>query len=407
MTAHTSMLRQLPHAMPRTALAACTCVLVIATIANIGVDWAIDGSEWVRYLCCGLAVTVAAIWFACKPQQGSYAVIAVSVGDFLIGGTAFAPMLVLALLATGSIGYTDLVEGVLAGIALLAAVFFSPYTVAFPAIDNDLLSFPCLVALTLSISTLIRRNGERQRQLQREQTLLANAGIAQRLHDYTTNDLSDIAMMADHQLAICDAAQRETWSSIKNLALDALAHTRKAIRTLESDKTNAEQHDGTKKGNRRHNKPVSPWLGSAAPMQDSKAIGIDRLGELNELITTCRSNLEANGYTGEVIRFGTEPTRLDDATATLVIGLVRELFGNIAKHAQASAGYTMLISWTDTAFVIECSDTPHSDADMSAGLHSGLERYRQAIESMQGQWNIESGKDHWNIHAEVPYRSAD
>lgn len=407
MTAHTSMLRRLPHAIPRTSLAACTCVLAIAAIANIGVDWAIDGSEWVRYLCYGLAVTVAAIWFACKPQQGSYAIIAVSISDFLIGGTAFVPMLILALLVTGNIGYTNLVEGVLAGIALLAAVFFSPYTVAFPAIDNDLLSFPCLVALTLSISTLIRRNEERQRQLQREQTLLANAGIAQRLHDYTTNDLSDIAMMADHQLAICDDEQREAWSSVKDLALDALAHTRKAIRTLESDKTSAEQHDGAKTCDRYQNQPVSPWHGSAAPMQDSKAIEIDKLGELNELIATCRSNLKASGYTGEVIRFGTEPTRLDNATATLAIGLVRELFGNIAKHAQVSAGYTMLISWTDTAFVIECSDTPYSDAATNAGLHSGLERYRQAIESMHGQWSVENGNNHWNLHAEVPYRSAD
>ena len=137
-------------------------------------------------------------------------------------------------------------------------------------------------------------------------------------------------------------------------------------------------------------------------MQVSGATGIDKLGELNELIATCRSNLAANGYTGEVIRFGTEPTQLGNATATLVIGLVRELFGNIAKHARAYADYTMLISWTDAAFVIELSDVPKPSAD--AGLRSGLERYRRTIESMQGQWNVESADDHWSIHAEVPYR---
>ena len=311
-------------------------------------------------------------------------------------------MLILALLATGSIGYTSLVEGVLAGIALLAAVFFSPYTVAFPAIDNNLLSFPCLIALTLSISVLIRRNGERQRQLQREQTLLANAGIAQRLHDYTTNDLSDIAMMADHQLAICDNEQREAWHSVKNLALDALTHTRKAIRTLESDKTTVKQYDGTQTYDHRQNQLVSLRHSSTAPAQASETTGIDRLDELNKLIATCQSNLAANGYAGEVIRFGTEPTQLGDATATLIIGLVRELFGNIAKHAQASAGYTMLISWTDAAFVIELSDVPEPNTDV--GLRSGLERYRQTIESMQGQWDIENTSNHWNFHAEVPYQ---
>ena len=60
----------------------------------------------------------------------------------------------------------------------------------------------------------------------------------------------------------------------------------------------------------------------------------------------------------------------------------------------------MLISWTDTAFVIELSDVPEPNTDV--GLRSGLERYRQTIESMQGQWDIENTSNHWNFHAEVP-----
>ena len=51
MTAHTSTLRRLLQAMPRTALTTCTCVLAIAAIANIGVDW---GSE-VPYACAYIA----------------------------------------------------------------------------------------------------------------------------------------------------------------------------------------------------------------------------------------------------------------------------------------------------------------------------------------------------------------
>lgn len=388
--------------MPRTALAAFTCLFGLAAVIVMGVDWSLNAAQWPKYLCCVIITVLSTAWFAFVPDHGCYLVIAMSVGDFLVGGTAFAPVLLLALLAMGSIGYANLIEGVLAGIALLAAALFSPYAVAFPTIDNNLFSFPCLIALTLCISMLIRRNGERQRQLQREQALLANAGIAQRLHDYTTNDLGDIAMMADHQLAICDSEQREAWSSVKNLALDALTHTRKAIRTLESDKTTVKQYNGTKTDDRHQNQFVSPRHGNDTPMQVSGATGIDKLGELNELIATCRSNLAANGYTGEVIRFGTEPTQLGNATATLVIGLVRELFGNIAKHARAYADYTMLISWTDAAFVIELSDVPKPSAD--AGLRSGLERYRRTIESMQGQWNVESADDHWSIHAEVPYR---
>ena len=62
----------------------------------------------------------------------------------------------------------------------------------------------------------------------------------------------------------------------------------------------------------------------------------------------------------------------------------------------------MLISWTDAAFVIELSDVPEPNTDV--GLRSGLERYRQTIESMQGQWDIENTSNHWNFHAEVPYQ---
>lgn len=389
-------------AMPHGALAVTTILLGCIAIANIGFIWANDGSYWPKYLCCAIITILAVGWFTFVPGRGCYAIIALSVADFPFGGIAFVPMLLLALLAVGFIGYSNLVEAALAGVALLGAIVFSPDTVAFPTIDNNLLSFPCLVALTLCVSTLIRRNGERQRQLQREQTLLANAGIAQRLHDYTTNDLSDIAMMADHQLAICDDEQREAWHSVKNLALDALTHTRKAIRTLESDKTTVKQYDGTQTYDHRQNQLVSLRHSSTAPAQASETTGIDRLDELNKLIATCQSNLAANGYAGEVIRFGTEPTQLGDATATLIIGLVRELFGNIAKHAQASAGYTMLISWTDAAFVIELSDVPEPNTDV--GLRSGLERYRQTIESMQGQWDIENTSNHWNFHAEVPYQ---
>lgn len=380
--------------MPRTTLAAFTCLFGLAAVIVMGADWSLNAAQWPKYLCCVIITVLSTAWFAFVPDHGCYLVIAMSVGDFLVGGTAFAPVLLLALLAMGSIGYANLIEGVLAGIALLAAALFSPYAVAFPTIDNNLLSFPCLIALTLCISMLIRRNGERQRQLQREQALLANAGIAQRLHDYTTNDLGDIVMMADHQLATCDDGQREVWTNVRKLALDALAHTRKAILTLESNRPAAGQNDGT-------NQDDHEWrtLQQQANDMSTESSG---LSELDELITVCRGNLAANGCAGEVLRLGVEPTSIDGKTAPLIIGLVRELFGNIAKHADVSGGYTMLISWTDAAFVIELSDVPKPSAD--AGLRSGLERYHRTIESMQGQWNVKSADDHWSIHAEVPYR---
>lgn len=112
--------------MPRTALAAFTCLFGLAAVIVMGVDWSLNAAQWPKYLCCVIITVLSTAWFAFVPDHGCYLVIAMSVGDFLVGGTAFAPILLLALLAMGSIGYANLIEGVLAGIALLAAALFSP-----------------------------------------------------------------------------------------------------------------------------------------------------------------------------------------------------------------------------------------------------------------------------------------
>lgn len=382
-------------AMPHGALAVTTILLGCIAIANIGFIWANDGSYWPKYLCCAIITILAVGWFTFIPGRGCYAIIALSVADFLFGGIAFVPMLLLALLAVGFIGYSNLVEAALAGVALLGAIVFSPDTVAFPTIDNNLLSFPCLVALTLCVSTLIRRNGERQRQMQREQTLLANAGIAQNLHDYTTNDLSDIIMMAEYQLTLCAEDQREAWSNVRNMAVDALTHTRKAILTLEDDGDAIRQRD--------MREPREPHK-SHEPHEPFRQYAENGLGELDDIIHTCRSSLAASGFTGDVMHLGTEPTTIDTDMASLVVGLMRELFGNIARHADVSGGYTMLIAWGDDSCSIDLSDKPKPNN--AIGLRSGLERYRRTVEACHGQWNIEQSKNRWDFHATIPYRAA-
>lgn len=374
---------QLAVHAPHGAFAAVVGLLGAIAVINVGVDWGSDWSRWPWHLGCALITMLATGWFASVPNHGCYAIITLSVADFLFGGIAFVPMLLLALLAVGFIGYSDLIEATLAGIALLGAIVLSPYAVAFPTINNNLLSFPCLVALTLCVSTLIRKNGEQQRHMQREQTLLANAGIAQNLHDYTTNDLSDIVMMAEHQLSTCEEGQREVWSNIRAMALDALTHTRKAILTLEDDKASIRQ-DGT------------------APSSQSDTG--NALRELDEVIHACRGNLAAGGFSGDVIRLGTEPSSIDGDTAVLTLGLIRELFGNIAKHADPSGRYTMLIAWSAGSCSIDLSDKPKPNA--GAGLHSGLERYRKTVEAIHGQWAVERSADRWDFHAAIPLQNA-
>ena len=105
-------------------------------------------------------------------------------------------------------------------------------------------------------------------------------------------------MMADHQLTTCDDGQREVWTNVRKLALDALAHTRKAILTLESNRPAAGQNDGT-------NQDDHEWrtLQQQANDMSTESSG---LSELDELITVCRGNLAANGCAGEVLRLGVE-----------------------------------------------------------------------------------------------------
>ena len=80
-------------AMPHGALAVTTILLGCIAIANIGFIWANDGSYWPKYLCCAIITILAVGWFTFVPGRGCYAIIALSVADFLFGGIAFVPML--------------------------------------------------------------------------------------------------------------------------------------------------------------------------------------------------------------------------------------------------------------------------------------------------------------------------
>ena len=127
------------------------------------------------------------------------------------------------------------------------------------------------------------------------------------------------------------------------------------------------------------------------PAVPAKAgIAAQRAG-LQSLIDGEESRLEAPGFTGDNLL--AEPHRpLTPETMRLLLGLLAELYANIAKHADRGEWYAIHVS---------ASDAITSD-DTRLGLGSGLDRYRTIIETHGGTFQTHTEQAHWQLEAGIP-----
>lgn len=97
-------------------------------------------------------------------------------------------------------------------------------------------SFLAFVVTFVCIGGIIRSTADKGVERQKNLSLESNREIAGRLHDYTTNDLTDIVMLVEHMRRnVADEAIRRQLDTIGDVAADTLRHTRQAIRTLRAD----------------------------------------------------------------------------------------------------------------------------------------------------------------------------
>lgn len=345
-------------------------------------------------LLCALAA--ASAWNVVRPRYGGYAVMAIvavmTVTAFPVPLTVF----LLAFAATASLTFLDPISGCAGGIA------FSSLMIVYGRLEpygimgyGSAYTLGACVAVSAVIGycghAIVRTVAERRRR----DELARGMRLARELHDHVTNDLNDIVMLIDGQLA--DTGEptdgptdesAERYRTIRNLAIDALRHTRRTITTL----------DG------RTHAPETPKPPAAAPAMAAPPVPSPAAGGLSETIERQRLRLERIGHSGEIIVIG--DAKLPPASACAFIAdFLRELFGNIAKHADPQQGYTMFISFSPTDCTIELCDHPKRSGPSEEGLRSGLTRYRALIEQADGALTVTDG-DEWTMHARIPYRIA-
>ena len=392
---------------------------------------------WNIAMLCALAA--AALWNVARPRYGGYAVMLVAAVMTMTVVPVPLGVFALAIVTLISLTFLDPVSGCATGVAFGALMITYGRLVPLGIMGRgSAFTFDSFVVLaiiigvcahTISRYTVIRR---------RDAAIRRNLHIARELHDHTTNDLSDIIMLINRRLAEASANNEmdcngpdntgETANmsdrsvgdleTIRSLALDALHHTRHTIATL----------DGRSNGTGMANGPVVKASTGAA--DGATSVGMDHTApaatipampdtyeHLSDTITEHRERLRQLGHEGEVITIG-DVDDLPTVTRTLVADFLRELFGNIVRHADPARGYTMLIMVSDDMCIIDLSDFAATDnsgekADVAnsaetpqpGDLRSGLARYRGLIEHRHGVLEITDGADAntaWTLHASIP-----
>ena len=325
----------------------------------------------------------AIILLMTRPYWGSLIIGAFIIVDSITPIPSPTSMFFVGMVAVTYLSYARTVYGVwMAGFMALASVasmWLYPYS-AMRAGGGY--SFALIYLLCAGAGVLLRISLQRGVQERQTTILLRNAKVAQHLHDFTTNDLSNILMLVDREKqSLRDAGEFERADSletIKNLASDALAQTRQVIVTLErrTEQTKTE--------------PAAPT-----------AIELS----LFELIDEQQDLLESLGFEGTAM-VTKHPLRVMNGPAgQVLLGFIRELFGNIAQHADPKHGYTLMITGNDDLLNIDLSDVPldHSGKDDDKGMGSGLKRYRHMVQALGGTWKVTQLEELWSLSVQVQW----
>ena len=133
--------------------------------------------------------------------------------------------------------------------------------------------------------------------------------------------------------------------------------------------------------------------------------GDEVLRALCEIARTHQSRLELLGFDGAVLL--PELISGDDCMEreTILLGLVRELFADVAKHADARYGYVLTVEASLNEYLIRLRDVAAADASIESG-GTGLSRYEAQLKRQGGYLrtqceDVESGLHWWSLEARV------
>lgn len=236
-------------------------------------------------------------------------------------------------------------------------------------------------------------------------------GVAARLHDSTTNELSYLIMDIDHLLGTpgTEASVADSLRRMRATAGRALEQTHAVIAMLRESSADTGGVGGAGDDSLRES-PASVSSGEDAGAVSARG----RADSVRGLVDRCRRDAAALGITGETVV--TDPRwcldRLDAATGELIHAVIRELFANIMKHAKPAAGYVVAVAVGLDEVCVSCADVPQRDVggdDVAAqnnrgglGMGFGLDHLRASVEARGGRFEVRDDAGYWSCVITVP-----
>ena len=334
--------------------------------------WLIHFNEGTPQLLIMLVQIAGAVTLCMRPLIGSYLVIAAMLAAELTSYVTSSSALFILFLALAVAGYTSFPEGTALTCVAVAGHAIASVLYSGELWSNNLLIYVLECAFCCCLGMALRWKQDRDAHIEAERTLLRDLTVARRLHDYACNEISNTMLLLDELQP--HAGQEQELALARRLSSNALGHVRAAIGTLEQTQSTQEVVPSPDTGNR-----------------------------IREYVSEQASVLSALGFEGTVII--ADELHIPENNADTLRGLIRELFGNIAKHADKDFGYTITITSDDRNLSIMQCDRPQPDRPTGTTAErqgTGLRRYRSMVNRLGGQWAQQYDGLLWTLDIQIP-----
>lgn len=317
-----------------------------------------------------LASVLIFIW---QPLLGSIIILIIWCVAYIIPVPTPSTYIAAGLMAIGVIGYINLILSIcIAGLFIGLKLGIS----AIPALEipYPTATFTFMLLMTMitcaALGCIVRLLQQQRREQEYLRQQEQQRSIAADLHDSACNDLT-YALLC---LRESDSSLVDT-HTLHNYAVEAidtaLESIHDSIRVLKQPKNDETTH---------HSQTL----------------------HLQSLIEASENRLRAVGFSGtSIINLPTDSIEADSCCAIIIIGMVRELFGNILKYADKTYPYVITVGIHNKTLQISVCDRPSKNLTIES-LSSGMEFYRNRIEFLGGSMRMRLDNNLWLLDVSVP-----
>lgn len=406
-----------------------TAVLVVALVcAGETLGALASGTMPVVDATCVFAVVAATMLMAFRPVTGALAVTASWIALSVAAVDMPSAMLLSVLTAIGILGYAYRRAATAIAVAALGVwictqggISWTSSSGTFDSNDHVLLGVvamsgvaPVVVLFVGSLlgGMAVRWNHERHSERMELAYRRQRTRAAQDIHDYVSNDLAYLILRLDKNIADGKRPGVDELRELRDVAAGALDRTHQVIRVIEGDARRspssdgvwpAADHDGQASvhgtaPDRADGTVAMPAMRPSSVPSHGIDVDCPLAAQLRAIARSGDHRLAELGFDGQTIVTNAND---DAAQDELVAGLLEELYGNIAKHADPAGGYVLTIgigrdavqiALVDMASIAADPNHVSSDKDLPSGvsrsLGTGIARYRARIAERGGTLNV-------------------